>query len=108
MTMREQFFSLLILGVVVILVGAEDFAFINPPPSNVFTGSSDFPVYTQGSTIEIIWTANSSFDPITIALRASVDGILQPSSGIQGAILCMFLFAWLLKRWVPPSGITFC
>ena len=88
---REPYFLLLLLVAIIGLVAAEDFVFINPPASNVFTDETKWPVYTQGSTIEIIWTANSSFDPITIALRASTDGILSPSSGIQGSILCTSL-----------------
>ena len=70
------------------LARAQDMEFINPPRANVFASPSLNPVYVEGTTIEVIWTANSSFYPITIALRAKQDGILFPSSGIQGSILC--------------------
>ena len=66
--------------------------FVNPPASNVFSSPKNFPVYTEGSTIELIWTANSSYRPLSIVLRAASDGILVPTSGIDGVILSMFFF----------------
>ena len=86
--MCGRIFLLLSWGWSISVAYAQGFAFINPPPANVFPQLSDVPVYVEGATIELIWSASASFGPVTIALRAMQDGILLPSSGINENIIC--------------------
>jgi hypothetical protein len=60
--------------------------------SNAVASSDSFPVYVTGSTITVTWTADRTYGPLDIVLRTGWDGILRPTSGVDGNILCTYVY----------------